>query len=265
MVAGQFVTQALCNWKGLVECLGHQQINTELELNGHFYELETTPMVDRHSRFSGRLIMLHDITARKKAENESQARLRYEENLALCSQVLLDDLPDALTSALEILRRTADVSRVYIFTNFQDAQDGLCMRLISEADGQGVVSGLNNPFFQHLPYEGIFSRWRTLLSERRAVIGRTFELPQIEQDYLTPYHIQSILVLPLWVDGKWFGLIGFDELSRARNWSEENIQLLKTAAGMVESYLQREQAEAEIRQAKEAAETANHAKKHFPG
>ena len=51
-----------------------QEIRTEIPgANDTIYDLRITPLYDRSSRFIGRLVNAHDITAQKKTENEIQA------------------------------------------------------------------------------------------------------------------------------------------------------------------------------------------------
>jgi PAS domain S-box-containing protein len=51
--------------------------------------------------------------------------------------------------------------------------------------------------------------------------------------------ILSIIVLPVFVNGEWYGLIGFDDVQKEREWGEEEIRLLRTAAEMIGGYLSR--------------------------
>ncbi|HBY98466.1 MAG TPA: hypothetical protein DEP84_31745, partial [Chloroflexi bacterium] len=178
---------------------------------------------------------------RKRAEEVLDTRLRYEAGLAACSQALLTSASpnEALTQALHHLLQASGASRVYIFENFEDAADGLCVRQTLEACGDGVTPQIDNPLLQHFPYNGGFSRWREELSQRRAIGGLVKTLPQSEQDVLEPQEILSILVIPVFVGNDWYGFIGFDDVQRRREWSQEDVQLLRTAAEMIGMYIER--------------------------
>jgi PAS domain S-box-containing protein len=182
-----------------------------------------------------------DITERKKAEEIMATRLRYEEGLAACSQALLTDIDtkDALTTAMKYLLNASNTSRVYIFENFDDEKDGLCMRQTHEVCSYGVKSEIDNPILQHVPYKSGFERWRNTLHNGKLIAGLVDSFPPSEREILEAQDILSILVIPLWVEGKWYGFIGFDDVKVKREWKDDDIRLLQTASKMIGIYLER--------------------------
>lgn len=96
---------------------------------------------------------------------------------------------------------------------------------------------------QHVPYQAGFDRWREILSVGQPVRGEVDTFPVSERELLEPQGILSILVLPLYIDDHWSGLIGFDETRSRRVWRDEEVDLLRTAADLIGSYLARTQAE----------------------
>ncbi len=180
-----------------------------------------------------------DITEQRMAEESIATRLRYEKGIASCSQALLSDdkTRDVLTEALDHLLKASETSRVYIFENFDDPEDGLCLRLTHEVCAPGVSGNLDDPVLQHGAYKQGFMRWQETLSRGKVIQGFVETFPKSERAILDPQGILSILVLPLWVEGEWYGFIGFDDVEIQREWNEEDIRLLKTAAEMVGSYI----------------------------
>ncbi len=198
-----------------------------------------------------------DITERKHAEEAQRTRLRYEEGLANCSQVLLADktpsenAPDALSQALQHLLEATGVSRVYIFENFADPEvemteaigdaDSLYMRQIAEACASGIMPQIDNSQLQRLSYQEASPRLMARLSQGQYFGGRVADLLPEERPILEAQDILSILVLPLQVAGTWYGYIGFDDCEQAREWRTEDIRLLRTAAEMIGNYIERQQ------------------------
>ncbi len=194
-----------------------------------------------------------DITEQRKAEETIIQRLRYEEGLAACSRTLLSDDAgkDVLSDALLQLLTASDTSRVYIFENFEDPEDGLCLRLTHEVCAPGISGNLDDPVLQHGAYKKGFMRWKKMLSQGLAIQGLIDSFPKSERIILEPQDILSILVLPLWVGGRWFGFIGFDDVKTRREWKEDDIRLLQTAAEMVGTYVGRKKIDLALRESEE--------------
>jgi PAS domain S-box-containing protein len=197
-------------------------------------------------------------TAELRQSAEALAtRLRYEQALSACSQVLLANIEveEALTETLYELLIATDASRVYIFENFEDADDGLCMRQTREVCALEVKPEIDNPVLQYLPYARGFERWQTELSSGLSISGLVESFPQSERDILEERGVLSILILSIWVEGEWYGFIGFDDTHRQREWSKADIKLLQTGAGMIGVFIERKRAEETLRESEEKYRT----------
>ena len=200
------------------------------------------PIFDSGScvRLSG---TFQDITEFKMSRDVLQRQLHFERGISAASKSLLSAqnseyaVSDALTSLLEASR----VSRVYIFENFDDPDDGLCMRQVFEVCAPGITSEIDNPVLQHVVYSQGFERWREALAAGIDIRGQVTDFPGDEREFLEPQGILSMLVLPLVVDGKWWGFIGFDENRRSRDWQDSEVTLLRMTAEMLGTYFMRRQ------------------------
>ncbi|MFC2169998.1 PAS domain S-box protein, partial [Acidobacteriota bacterium] len=195
-----------------------------------------------------------DETEEKKATEAIETRLRYEEGLAACSHALMSDnkTKDVLTEALNHLLDASSACRVYIFENFKDENKSLCFRITHEACSS-ICSprNLDNPDFLYSSYKNGFIRWQKILSQGKPIWGFVESFPESEQTFLEPQGILSILVIPLWIEGKWYGFIGFDDVEARREWNEDDIRLLQTSAEMVSLYIERKKVESALRDSEE--------------
>lgn len=209
---------------------------------------------------------VQDITERKKIDLVLATRMRYEQCLSELSRILLRTGPtidEALSSSLRYLLKASQVSRVYLFENFEDPDQGLCMQQKYEVCAIGVSSEIGNHDLQRLSYGEGFHRWRYQLSSGGIVSGPISAFPEDEQAILAAQEILSILVIPVFVGSAWYGFIGFDDTQKARQWHEKDVRLLLMAAEMIGGYLTLHKVQQELLEAKDAAETANQAKSMF--
>jgi PAS domain S-box-containing protein len=182
-----------------------------------------------------------DITERKRIEDRLRIQQKYEKAIAAASKILLSTESErkAIRTALGKLRDVTNVSRIYVFENFHDPVDGLCMRQTYEVCAPGLEPEIDNPLLQHVVYKDGFSRWREALSSRKAIQGNVKNFPKEERDILEPQGIVSMLVLPLFVNGEWRGFIGYDQTDRECFWTKSETLLLQTACDLFGGYLGR--------------------------
>lgn len=204
----------------------------------------------RKINYEGKAAVLsisRDITERKKHEKQLKQRIKYEEKLAHFSNTLLLSSKNSINRALEYILDASATSSIYIFENFTDENGALCMKQTYEICAKGVKPEINKPQLQHLDYkkDGL-ERWKEELSNNNIIKGSIEDFPKKEQDILSPQHIQSILVIPIWVNKEWFGFIGFDDNQQKRQWSKDDIRLLRTISEIIGIYIENRQKEKAI-------------------
>ena len=194
-----------------------------------------------------------DINERKKAEELIAARLRYEKGIAGCSQALLEqgDTDKILKNALNQLLQAADVERVCLIENIDDAKQGLCMVHRFEICAENVPNVFNGDDEVRIPYKKGFEEWEKSLSTDLYLAGLVKDRPESERKVFGKTGVKSFIVIPVFVKGNWYGFIGFDDLEKERTWGEEEIRLLRTAADMIGGFIHRRQAVEALRVSEE--------------
>jgi PAS domain S-box-containing protein len=177
----------------------------------------------------------HELVQRKRAEQRLAEREQYLEALVQIQGILLEQpqISTQYNRLLELLGRSAAASRVYLFENHKDEGGNLLMSQRAEWAAPGVTPEIDNPTLQNLPYKDFSLRWQEVLSRGEIIAGLVENFPENEKEILSPQGILSILVLPLIVNGKFFGFIGFDNCLEARQWEPSEIALLKAAASAI--------------------------------
>jgi hypothetical protein len=228
--------------------LSRSEIYKHQKKDGTILDVEITsnPLI-----FAGRsamLVLANDITERQEAQEALAKRERYLAALVEVQRRLLAyrDRENYYKEILEPLGEVSGASRIYIFENHRDARGELLMSQRGEWCKSGICPEIDNPILQNLSYDEFFPRWAEALAQGEIITGRVREFPEPERLILESQGILSILVLPLIVNGAFFGFIGFDNCKDARAWSAAEVDLLKAAAAAISQAQERKQAQEDL-------------------
>jgi len=195
-----------------------------------------------------------DITERKEAELALYRRDDILSAISFAATRLLEpgDFAAGVNAALASLGVAADVSRVYMFQNHMASDGALLASQRYEWAAPGITPQMDNPDLQGFPYlAGGFARWVETLGRDEVIYGPVRDFPAPERAVLEPQDIRSILIVPIFAAGDWWGFIGFDDCVNERDWSAVEIGALRTAAGILGAALQRQDMEVELRRRNE--------------
>lgn len=179
-------------------------------------------------------------------QSESQERrLRYQAALAECAQALLGNTgEDRLDHAVRALLEATQGTYVLVERNRVDPELGLCSYTVAEVEkDQAPSSQLRNEYWSMVPWDRMpISRAKLEAGEPFVIIPSQLEGIERETYAADPVPVLTELNIPIWVDGRWEGLVGFSETTVLRDWTEEDISLLTTAATMIGAFWEREAA-----------------------
>ncbi|MGB5900341.1 MAG: PAS domain S-box protein [Geitlerinemataceae cyanobacterium] len=239
------------------------------------FELEVFPLVENFGRWQGEAIgrradgstfdqdvsltlikgvglicVCRDISDRKRSEKALAKRERYLAALVDVQRRLLAGADRLLgdASTIEPLGRAAGASRVYLFENHRDETGRLLARQRVEWCAAGITPQMNNPDVQTFSYDEACPRWQQLLDRGEIIMGQTGDFPESERQHLVGQDILSILVLPLTVNGEFFGFIGFDRCEETKVWRPLEVDLLRAAATALSLCIERQLAEQALEQ-----------------
>ena len=155
---------------------------------------------------------------------------------------------EAVPNLLRDLGQGADVSRVFLFNNRLNDQGQMRHFQIYEWCAPGVEPHIDNPALQNYELQDIgLERWENELANDLVVQGVVAEMPAGERPILEELQIQSIVVVPVTVNGQWWGCFGFEECRRARLWQEIEIECLRLSADILAAAIARESSETALR------------------
>ena len=204
---------------------------------------------------------LHDITERHLGEAALAERERYLAALVEVQRRLLAferDTQQAFirqkpyNEILKVLGQVSGASRVYVFENHRDERGRLLMSQKAEWCAPAIRPKIDDATGQNLVYDDLFPRWRQILSQNAIIAGIVTEFPESERVLLERQGILSILILPLTVNGTFFGFIGFDNCTEDHPWQASEVDLLRSAAAAVSLWNESFLAQQALRQSEAA-------------
>lgn len=190
-----------------------------------------------------------DVTERKNAE---QALLRRESILEAVAGVAGELVRAPHWHDADFLRPLGEgacVSRVYLYSNQLDESGSLRGARIAEWTAPGFDAQSNGGKPVTVDYATTGLDWlRTTLGAGEVVAGPIRSLPESGRSELERGGARSVLLVPLTVDGDWWGHLGFDDCVSDRVWEDAEVDALRVAAGILSATIQRDVASRRLRE-----------------
>jgi PAS domain S-box-containing protein len=193
-----------------------------------------------------------DIHHRKVAELELEERNRHIQAIASLNAALLNytEWFEALENHLKIIGKAVRADRVYYFENRfdQETGEGFTTQKL-EWCREGIKPQLNNPDLEEVPFKEAPEFIGPMMD------GRPSMLSFSETDEGTLLHsimesqeIKTFLTIPVIVQGKFHGFVGFDNCTNETKWSDQEIRTLKTITSNLAVAIERNHIENERRE-----------------
>ena len=202
------------------------------------------PLRDAADNIIGLCGIARDVTEQKKVEERERRIAELDKLHGEVSDIFLKE-HSIETGAEFMLEKTGNfmgVCRTYIF---HYSEDGKTMSNVYEWCAEDVTPQIDN--LQQVPVDVVPYRIDELSQNHVIKTSDITSLPQAERDILGPQGIKSILSVPIFVNKKLFGFVGFDETRYHREWHHEEIATLRGIADAYASVMERMRAEEELR------------------
>jgi PAS domain S-box-containing protein len=176
----------------------------------------------------------------------------------------LNDYETAIKQAIESLGKASEVDRVYIAKNIYDGNEkNIHIKFMYEWHSENSENVKESEMPTDFTYKGYFPGWYEELAEGRTIHGyvKNNRIPGIR--FIESSDVQSIMIVPIFVNSLFWGFIGFDDSKEEKVWSEVEESILKaTATGIGGAIKIKESQEAMLR-AKDKAEKSDLLKSEF--
>ncbi len=196
------------------------------------------------------LTIFRDITERKANEQLLSKKDKLLQGISEATKALINtlDYDSGYLDALEILGKSADVDRVYIYEHKTDCETGeMYFSLSYEWAADPSISQLGNDALKKLSYD----RFKPLDFYNYFTNGLTMKyvVKDLSKDVKKVFidrNIKSIILVPIMVDEQYWGFIGFDECQQDRVWTDSEESLLITMASTLGAVIKRDKFKEEL-------------------
>ena len=182
------------------------------------------------------------------SSNSFETNFLLKKNFEIVS-IFLDysNWTTALKQVFAMVGEHVKVDRIYFFEFHTDpaTQEDLTSQRF-EWVKNGIEPMIDNPDLQNLPVE-IAADFMRPLKDNKPFEAIVRLMPEGNtKEILSSQDILSILVLPIWIEGKMYGFIGFDDCTNERGWKEEELHFLQSITSNLSSAISRRNAMLEV-------------------
>ena len=191
-----------------------------------------------------------EIEERKQAEIALQYQLDFDQLISEISTQFInldpEDIGNEINQALQKVGQFTGVDTSYIF---QFEAESNTFSMVHEWADEGLPSQIKNA--QNLPQVAFPWAIEILMQGEILYVPSVANLPAVatlEKGNWQQFNLQSLIAVPLMVQDKLLGWVGFASFQQERVWLESSQQLLRMFAEILTRARQRQQAELALRQ-----------------
>ncbi|NTU55320.1 MAG: GAF domain-containing protein [Anaerolineales bacterium] len=190
-----------------------------------------------------------ELVERQKAEVELRQREVILEAIAASAEMLFKapDWKTVMDGILERIGRTINASHAYLFEKHANQEGEAVLSIRFEWTSSSVLSDLRDPRYHEMPLiEPGLERWPESMMQNQPFIGDRVKSAAAEMELLNQRGMKAVIEVPVFVNGEWWGVIGFDDEIDAREWTSAEVDALKVAANVLAAALENARLYAEL-------------------
>lgn len=189
-----------------------------------------------------------ELEERSKIETSLRQRESMLEAVTFAAEQFLktSDWHVNINIVLENLGRTINVSHCYLFEHHSGADGRELSSLRYEWVAPGFNSSIDNPVYQAHPVREEPGTTDEILRRGDAFVATASNFPSQEKERLTALGIKALMEAPVFVNGRWWGTIGVDDMINERDWSSAEVDVIRAAANVLGAAIKRQSDEASL-------------------
>ncbi|GAB4330190.1 MAG: hypothetical protein Kow0037_05740 [Calditrichia bacterium] len=209
-----------------------------------------------------------DVTEKHKAEAILKRQATLLQGVAKATHVLITNpnLEEAIQTSLKLLGEAAEAEQICVFENRPYGENEIATYLKYYWQAEQIKDKLIPESWKEIRFfEADLQRWYRHMAEGKPVQGRRSDFDPSENKWMRLFGIKSFLLVPVLIEEKFWGVIGFFDYHTAKTWDSNEEATLKTLAASIGGMLERKatsdalaQYARELEQAKIALEERTH-------
>src|SRR6185369_10248771 len=198
----------------------------------------------------------HKAAHKSRMSAEHESRLLSGVNLAIQYLLSADANQDAVDFALQEMAKAAQTDKVSLFRYDRILEEQIVSLVSGFAGGDMVMRFLDgvNTGSVDIPF---IERWYRYQSQGRSLSGPRSSFPADERGVLDAMEARSLLLTPIFEEGKLWGFVCLCDLKNERHWSDAETSMVMTAARGLGNFMGRLKLDAERREARKALILSN--------
>lgn len=204
--------------------------------------------------------LTREVAERKEIEAELRRRDAVQRTLTETTARLFaaSDWTAIVDDVLRAIGEAVGADRVHVFeTTDRGANGGGAARLRFEWTASGIAPQIGNPAARELPLDSQSTeRWARVLGGGETLHALVRDMPKAEQELAVALNVRAVLMVPILVDGTWWGAIGFIDARGERTWNDIEVQALRVVAGALGTAIRRTRDEKALRDSGERLRAA---------
>ena len=137
------------------------------------------------------------------------------------------DWMKALKQEMQNLKEASDMSSIFIYKNDQENDNLSAQKLFYINDNPEAKSKKRIHYRKHY-----FMRWKNQLEKNLPINGSREDYDKSKKKLLDLFKINSLLILPIFVQDKWWGFLGIGD-EHKETLESTNVEMLSTAASII--------------------------------
>jgi len=220
------------NYRQRVDFMGEFSV----AFNNMTKQLEQQRLINEQEKMNLRRAVEDSTRARREAEYNHELMRIVNEAAKLLLEADARDYISAVVRGMGMIGQYAGLDRVHMWQNIRKDDGKLYFQRVcywlSIVDRYRVDA-------KEFAYQDSLPSWEKTLMRDEIVTGLIEEFPDTERKFMASFMVQSILVVPIFINATFWGLVSFDDCHQSREFTQAEANILRSWGLLIVGAMQR--------------------------